>query len=67
MYLDTRVKNKGLHISFNPTMNDMIRLGEKGVRTEQSDEATRIWKSALSGLPTCRYLPGTFSYCIHPD
>lgn len=32
--LNTRVKNKGLHISFNPTMNDMIRLGEKGIRTE---------------------------------
>jgi hypothetical protein len=31
---NTRVKNKGLHISFNPTMNDMIRLGEKGIRTE---------------------------------
>jgi hypothetical protein len=29
-----RVKNKGLHISFNPTMNDMIRMGEKGIRTE---------------------------------
>jgi len=31
---NTRVKNKGLHISFNPTMNDMVRLGEKGIRTE---------------------------------
>ncbi len=31
---NTRVRNKGLHISFNPTMNDMIRLGEKGIRTE---------------------------------
>ena len=31
---NTRVKNKGLHISFNPTMNDMIRIGEKGIRTE---------------------------------
>lgn len=31
---NTRVKNKGLHISFNPTMNDMIRMGEKGIRTE---------------------------------
>ncbi|MEL7587932.1 MAG: relaxase/mobilization nuclease domain-containing protein [Prolixibacteraceae bacterium] len=31
---NARVKNKGLHISFNPTMNDMIRLGEKGIRTE---------------------------------
>lgn len=31
---NTRVKNKGLHISFNPTMNDMIRLGEKGIRKE---------------------------------
>ena len=31
---NTRVKNKGLHISFNPTMNDMIRFGEKGIRTE---------------------------------
>jgi len=31
---NTRVKNKGLHISFNPTMNDMIRLGEKGIRNE---------------------------------
>ncbi len=31
---NTRVKNNGLHISFNPTMNDMIRLGEKGIRTE---------------------------------
>lgn len=31
---NTRVKNKGLHISFNPTMNDLIRLGEKGLRIE---------------------------------
>ena len=31
---NTRVKNKGLHISFNPTMNDMIKLGEKGIRKE---------------------------------
>jgi len=31
---NTRVKNKGLHISFNPTMSDMIRIGEKGIRTE---------------------------------
>ncbi len=29
-----RVNNKGLHISFNPTMNDMIRMGEKGIRTD---------------------------------
>lgn len=32
--LNTRTKNKGLHISFNPTINDMVRLGEKGIRTE---------------------------------
>lgn len=31
---NNRVKNKGLHISFNPNMNDMIRIGEKGIRTE---------------------------------
>ena len=31
---NSRTKNKGLHISFNPTMNDMIRMGEKGIRTE---------------------------------
>ena len=31
---NTRVKNKGLHISFNPTINDMIRIGEKGIRKE---------------------------------
>jgi hypothetical protein len=31
---NTRVKNKGFHISFNPTMNDMIRMGDKGIRTE---------------------------------
>lgn len=31
---NTRVKNKGLHISFNPTINDMVRLGEKGIRNE---------------------------------
>ena len=31
---NTKVKNKGLHISFNPTLNDMVRLGEKGIRTE---------------------------------
>jgi hypothetical protein len=31
---NTRVKNKGLHISFNPTMSDMTRIGEKGIRTE---------------------------------
>jgi hypothetical protein len=31
---NTRVRNKGLHISFNPTLNDMIRMGEKGIRKE---------------------------------
>jgi hypothetical protein len=31
---NTRTKNKGLHISFNPTVKDMVMLGEKGIRTE---------------------------------
>lgn len=31
---NTRTKNKGLHISFNPTIKDMVRMGEKGIRTE---------------------------------
>ena len=31
---NTRTKNKGLHISFNPTINDMVRLGERGILTE---------------------------------
>lgn len=32
--VNTRTKNKGLHVSFNPTINDMVRLGEKGIRAE---------------------------------
>ena len=31
---NTRVKKKGLHISFNPTVNDLVKLGDAGVRTE---------------------------------
>lgn len=31
---NTGLKNKGLHISFNPTINDMVRLGEMGIRSE---------------------------------
>ena len=31
---NTRVKKKGLHISFNPTVSDLIKLGDSGIRTE---------------------------------
>ena len=31
---NTRVKKKGLHISFNPTVSDFVKLGDSGVRTE---------------------------------
>ncbi|WP_319482096.1 relaxase/mobilization nuclease domain-containing protein [uncultured Draconibacterium sp.] len=31
---NTRVKKKGLHISVNPTVTDLVKLGEKGMRTE---------------------------------
>jgi hypothetical protein len=31
---NTRVKKKGLHISFNPTVSDLVKLGDTGVRTE---------------------------------
>ncbi|MCY1720966.1 relaxase/mobilization nuclease domain-containing protein [Prolixibacteraceae bacterium Z1-6] len=31
---NTRVKKKGLHISVNPTLTDLIKLGDAGIRTE---------------------------------
>ena len=31
---NTRVQKKGLHISVNPTVGDLIRLGDAGIRTE---------------------------------
>jgi len=31
---NTRVKQKGLHISVNPTVSDMVKLGDTGIRTE---------------------------------
>lgn len=32
--MNTRVKKKGLHISVNPTVTDLVKLGDKGMRTE---------------------------------
>jgi len=31
---NSRVKKKGLHISVNPTVTDLVKLGDKGMRTE---------------------------------
>jgi hypothetical protein len=31
---NTRVQKKGLHISVNPTVSDLVRLGNVGIRTE---------------------------------
>lgn len=31
---NTRVKMKGLHISVNPTVSDLVKLGDTGIRTE---------------------------------
>ena len=31
---NTRVKKKGLHISVNPTVTDLVKLGDRGIRTE---------------------------------
>ncbi|WP_319228508.1 relaxase/mobilization nuclease domain-containing protein [Draconibacterium orientale] len=31
---NTRVKKKGLHISVNPTVTDLVKLGDNGMRTE---------------------------------
>lgn len=31
---NTRVKKKGLHISVNPTVSDLVKLGDTGIRTE---------------------------------
>ena len=31
---NTRVQKKGLHISVNPTVGDLVRLGDTGIRTE---------------------------------
>ncbi|MDD2306078.1 MAG: relaxase/mobilization nuclease domain-containing protein [Prolixibacteraceae bacterium] len=31
---NTRVQKKGLHISVNPTVGDLVRLGDVGIRTE---------------------------------
>ena len=32
--MNTRVKKKGLHISVNPTVTDLVKLGDTGIRTE---------------------------------
>jgi len=31
---NSRVKQKGLHISVNPTVSDLVKLGDTGIRTE---------------------------------
>jgi hypothetical protein len=31
---NTRVQKKGLHISVNPTVSDLVKLGDTGIRTE---------------------------------
>jgi len=31
---NTRVKKKGLHISVNPTLSDLVKLGDTGIRAE---------------------------------
>ncbi|WP_319232042.1 relaxase/mobilization nuclease domain-containing protein [Draconibacterium orientale] len=31
---NSRVKKKGLHISVNPTVTDLVKLGDRGIRTE---------------------------------
>uniref|UniRef100_UPI00321797A3 relaxase/mobilization nuclease domain-containing protein n=1 Tax=uncultured Draconibacterium sp. TaxID=1573823 RepID=UPI00321797A3 len=31
---NTRVKKKGMHISVNPTVTDLVKLGDQGIRTE---------------------------------
>ena len=31
---NSRVKKKGLHISVNPTVTDLVKMGETGIRTE---------------------------------
>ncbi|WP_319589436.1 relaxase/mobilization nuclease domain-containing protein [uncultured Draconibacterium sp.] len=31
---NTRVKKKGLHISVNPTVTDLVKMGDKGIRSE---------------------------------
>ena len=31
---NTRVKKPGLHISVNPTISDLVRLGDAGIRNE---------------------------------
>jgi hypothetical protein len=34
---NTRVRKPGLHISVNPTVSDLVRLGDTGIRTEISN------------------------------
>ena len=34
---NSRVKQKGLHISVNPTVSDLVKLGDAGIRTEISN------------------------------
>jgi hypothetical protein len=34
---NTRVRKPGLHISVNPTLGDLVRLGDAGIRTEISN------------------------------
>ncbi len=34
---NTRVQKSGLHISVNPTVSDLVRLGDAGIRTEISN------------------------------
>ena len=35
--MNSRVKKKGLHISVNPTVSDLVKLGDKGMRIEISN------------------------------
>ena len=39
---NTRVQKKGLHISVNPTVGDLVRLGNAGIRTEIDNLMTHL-------------------------
>jgi Relaxase/Mobilisation nuclease domain. len=40
---NTRVRKPGLHISVNPTVGDLVRLGDAGIRTEISNLMKHLW------------------------
>lgn len=46
--MNSRVKKKGLHISVNPTVTDLVKLGDTGIRNEIGNLMEHLGYSSVS-------------------